>query len=75
MRMPKPIDDVSDEEQLAQVKRSLRDEFRAITRADLDRVADTAYRRIASGATVRTFLPILAEREARQTLRDLQYTP
>ena len=43
MRMQ--IDDVSDEHQLAQVKRSLQDEFRAVTPEDLDRVADTAYRR------------------------------
>ena len=72
MRMQ--IDDVSDEHQLAQVKRSLQDEFRAVTPEDLDRVADTAYRRLASGATVRTYLPILAERKARETLRDLQPT-
>ena len=73
MGMAKPIHDVSDEEQLAKVRRSLKSEFRSVTPDDLDRVADTAYPgESQAAATSSTFLPILAEREARQTLRELQ---
>ena len=69
---PVLIDDVGDEEQIAQVRTALQHDFGTLTTpADLERLAATAYERVASGATVRTFLPLLAEREARHLLQEL----
>ena len=60
----------SPDEHSAQVRAALRGDLgNAALPDDLDRLAATAYERVATGARVRAFLPVLAEREARHLLR------
>jgi hypothetical protein len=73
--MPHPpiaIDDVAPEEQIEQVISALAGDLGdAAARADVEHLAVVAYERVAAGARVRSFLPVLAEREARQVLQEL----
>jgi hypothetical protein len=65
--------DPSVDEQIAQVRAALRSDLGTAARPDdLDRLAATAYERVATGARVRSFLPLLAEREARHLRQELE---
>jgi hypothetical protein len=65
--------DPSVDEQIAQVRAALRTGLGTAARPDdLERVAATAYERVATGARVRSFRPLLAERDARYPLHELE---
>ena len=53
----------------------LRNEFRGVGTDTVDQLLQSSYDRFATGATVFTFLPLLAERAARQELRTIAATP
>jgi hypothetical protein len=67
-----PIDDVDEDTQIAQVITALQSDLGTVVApVDLEKLAVVAYQRVAEGARVRSFLPVLAEREARHVLREL----
>src|SRR6185503_20869047 len=60
------IDDITADEQIAQVITALEADLGdAAAPQELEELAVVAYRRVSQGARVRSFLPVLAEREAR----------
>jgi hypothetical protein len=66
------IDDVSPEEHIAQVTAALEDDLGDIaTHEQVAELATVAYERVSYHARIRSFLPVLAEREARTVLREL----
>ena len=67
------IDDVDAADQIAQVLHALQTDLGALAApADVERLAVVSYGRVAEGARVRSFLPVLAEREARRVLHELE---
>jgi hypothetical protein len=61
------------ETQIAQVATALATDLgEGATTADVKQLAAVAYLRVAKGARVRSFLPVLAEREARRELHELE---
>jgi hypothetical protein len=67
------IDDIDAEAQITQVRHALQADLGgAAAPAEVAALATVAYERVADGARVRSFLPLLAEREARRVLQEIE---
>ena len=65
------IDDVSPEEHIAQVTAALEDDLGDVaTHEQVTELATVAYGRVSYRARIRSFLPVLAERDAAPVLRE-----
>ena len=69
------MDDVQPEQQISRLVSALEHDLgEAVPHANVEHLAVTSYERVASGARIREFLPVLAERDARHVLHAMSHS-